>query len=141
MFLWYLRELEHLGSFEIKLWCWKMPQISIDESLTQSQLRRLSKQNNRSTTQIRSSWKSIFNMKKSLKIIYRTTNVNGRPITEIDINPGLVLPKSKWHWIPKSDKSRGFWNSISRKDFNLAVNVKSKPITKIDVNTKTFTKN
>ena len=135
-----------------------MPQISLDESLTQSQLRRLSKQNNRSTTQIRSSWKSkwhwniksdvsrgswksIFNMKKSLKIIYRTTNVNGRPITEIDINPGLVLPKSKWHWIPKSDKSRGFWNSISRKDFNLAVNVKSKPITKIDVNTKTFTKN
>ena len=58
MFLWYLRDVERFGRFKTKLWCRKMPQISTHKSLTQSQLRWLSKQNNWSIIQSRKSWKS-----------------------------------------------------------------------------------
>ena len=59
-------------------------------------------------------------------MIYRTANVNGRPITKLDVN-----------YFDSKNQMKVEAPELRYQEKN----VKSRPITKIDVNTKTFKKN
>ena len=126
MFLWYLRDVKRFGRFKTKLWCRKMPQISTHKSLTQSQLRWLSKQNNWSIIQSRKSWKSNWHWNR--KSDYVEAPESRYSISRQERNLENDLSNSErerqtnyetWRqllWFQKSDESRGSWTSISRKE-------------------------